>query len=429
MDMSPSDHPESFFAGDETAMLERVYARSAEIRGRRRSLAFGASGFLAGVAATVAVVFGLSSVSPGAAQTGLRIVQPARGPGITIPAGPHGRMLWRSASVGAVGTLPAYGENRLFVAAADRAVYALDAGTGSVVWSHTVCCSLPTSSGAATIDYALGRVLIAAPDAPLQALDARSGQPAWTTAGPEPALSDGGVAVAPPVVVSAGPSGIRAYRVATGDPIWSMGGVVARLAAPNATSVFVVVPGAGGGDQLWNLDLASGKVRWRHDLGATVHGRFSATRDSIYVVDDLGALHAIAAADGHQRWLAQIAPSSCGTKPACSDNPGGFRSQPNVTGNLVTVGDDAGFMRAFDTNDGTMRWQLDTGAPIRSSPLVSHDALFFANDDANLFAVNLATGEKEWSADMLAPVRSQPTVAYGVVYVTDTTGHVTAIVD
>jgi outer membrane protein assembly factor BamB len=233
------------------------------------------------------------------------------------------------------------------------------------------------------------------------------------------------------VVVSAGPSGIRAYRAATGDPLWSMGGVVARLAAPNATSVFVVVPGSGGagGDQLWNLDLASGKVRWRHDLGASVHGRFSATRDSVYVVDDLGGLHAVAVTDGHQRWTAQLAPPSCGTQSTCPDDPGGFRSQPNVTGNLVTVGDDSGFMRAFDTTDGTMRWQLATGSPVRSSPLVSHDVLFFANDDANLFAVNLATGKKEWLADTVAPVRSQPTVAYGVVYVTDTTGHVTAVVD
>lgn len=139
--------------------------------------------------------------------------------------------------------------------------------------------------------------------------------------------------------------------------------------APGAAREAPVIVGEGayvvcGERQLVALDLANGKLRWKHEAGSPIT-----------------------------------------TAPAAGVG-------------LVYFGDEAGTMWGLDAATGAVKWQLPTGGKIQSSPTFEALRIFFGSDNGKLYAVNTAEGQLVWDIDLEAAVRSSPAVYFSWIFAT-----------
>ena len=100
---------------------------------------------------------------------------------------------------------------------------------------------------------------------------------------------------------------------------------------------------------------------------------------------------------------------------------------PVVDGGTVYIGDQSGFVSAFDEATGTTRWQVPLGAPVNSGVTVA-DALVIVSDDAGVVhALDPSTGSERWNYVVSGPVHSAAAVLDGTAYLGDTTGVLHAV--
>ncbi|MFB6105537.1 MAG: PQQ-binding-like beta-propeller repeat protein [Halobacteriaceae archaeon] len=180
-------------------------------------------------------------------------------------------------------------------------------------------------------------------------------------------------------------------------------------------------------------------LRWRTDVAASpAWPSAPAIADNgsvVYVVGGDGTLHALAAADGSERWRApavrnaDAVTASNGTVYVASDDgvvavrtdSGEARwERPDLTATGTPVAHDGdvyvptdGALYAFDAVSGDRRWRVPTDGPV-TRPAVGLGAVFVAG--GALQAVDPADGSVRWT-DQVGGVEDFPVVADGTVYV------------
>jgi outer membrane protein assembly factor BamB len=153
-----------------------------------------------------------------------------------------------------------------------------------------------------------------------------------------------------------------------------------------------------GLSQLVALDLATGKEKWRHDVG--VPGRSAPTiadgRVFLITIDD--RLFAFAAADGHLLWTHQAAEPVTALlgRPA----PAYYRG-------LVVAGFGSGELAALRADSGTVVWTDGLGAArgasgvadflsIRGLPVIDDGQVFAISMGGLLVSTDVPTGRRLW---------------------------------
>ena len=150
------------------------------------------------------------------------------------------------------------------------------------------------------------------------------------------------------------------------------------------------------------IDAASGRTIWQKRLGESHGGwkfwsksqnslRWSggpSVQGDLLVVGSLdGNVYALSAADGSERWHAQVS-SEVIARPAISEH-------------IVVVRTIDGRLSGLDTADGTSRWVFDQTVPPlslrgNSSPLIVGDTVYDGFDNGKVIAVRLADGAPLW---------------------------------
>lgn len=108
-------------------------------------------------------------------------------------------------------------------------------------------------------------------------------------------------------------------------------------------------------------------------------------------------------------------------------------ASPAVSGGVVYIGSDDGFLYALDAKTGAEKWRFKTGKGVRSRPAVGSQAICFLSDDGNLYALDVAAGKLKWKFDThtaLVPhsalgdsdsrwdyLQSSPAIGAGLVFV------------
>lgn len=239
------------------------------------------------------------------------------------------------------------------------------------------------------------------------------------------------------------------------------------------------------------VDASDGTERWTFDRdfsSITLNARHvTPAGDTLYAQTGNGSVHALAPADGTERWHAEVVEFSGvavsddtvyaggeGTLLAldASDGTEQWRALarhdefgvPTVLDCTVFVGDGA-FVRAIDATDGAERWSYETwgrrvlglavdGASVfvaagsslygldvsdgtrrwhvpaspQPTPLaVVGDTLYAGNLDGRVVALATDTGDQRWSIETERPVFYSPAVADGSVVVSDEAGTVYAL--
>jgi polyvinyl alcohol dehydrogenase (cytochrome) len=144
----------------------------------------------------------------------------------------------------------------------------------------------------------------------------------------------------------------------------------------------IVVAGQKSG-VVYGIDPDTGKVRWKTRLGhggtqGGVHFGMTAEGTRVFVpINDMAdthdgrkydaklngaGIHAIDAATGKILWQ-QIAPNKCGGKGNC--DPGVSAAATAMPG-VVFAGHLDGMLRAYDSSNGKIIWQVDTTRPVKT---------------------------------------------------------------
>ena len=128
---------------------------------------------------------------------------------------------------------------------------------------------------------------------------------------------------------------------------------------------------------------------------------------TVYIGDDGGTVHALAADSGGERWAFETGNL--------------VRSSPAVADGTVYVGNDDGTVYALRTTDGEPRWRYETGGAVRSSPAVADGGVYVKNL-SDVYAVDAADGSERWTVERqgwcnCAGGTEPPTVVRDTVYV------------
>jgi outer membrane protein assembly factor BamB len=164
--------------------------------------------------------------------------------------------------------------------------------------------------------------------------------------------------------------------------------------------------------RLFAIDPATGRVRWRYYAprcgwsspalgGGLVFATFIA-HPSCHAHAYAGAIVAFTARDGHVVWHRRIGPCE---------------SSPLVANGLVYIGDQDGYVYAFDARTGRPRWSFNTGAPIKASPTLAYGRIYIGNYAGAFFALDARSGRLVWRQAGYGNFYSTASVSAGRVYV------------
>jgi serine/threonine protein kinase/outer membrane protein assembly factor BamB len=282
-------------------------------------------------------------------------------------------------------------------------VRALDAATGTELWTRTGAGGQPGSgvAAAARAVYTVGA------NGLLRAIGAADGRVRWST-DIRPAVNSsiaptaGGTAVYAPTS-----EGLVAVAADTGERQWT-----ARTGqgtrSPLAVDGVVYAPGRatsdGGGYRLYAVDAATGEVLWDFPAEGDASFATPAARDGLVCVwDDELRLYALDAATGEPRWTAR---RSTGEAP----------SSPAILEGTVFFGDGTELV-ALDAADGGRRWSYPVGGEPVQASVAAADGLVHVSGPRVLHVVDAATGERRavFSVPGLG-TGTPPAVGDGLVY-------------
>ena len=296
------------------------------------------------------------------------------------------------------------------VFAADRsgALRAIDLKTGKRLWTYRSEGGF--LAGPAVVD---GSVYIGDEDGIFHAVDAKTGQKRWTfDAGSgihssanfhegKIVFGDDGADI---FCLSA--DGKKLWDAKAGDRVNGSPAIGAAMEGQSA-SVFV----SGCDAELRSIDIATGKERFAHEMGALCPGSPAVLPDRIIIGTDGGKIVCVSADGQKQIWAFE------GVKQQAM-----VYSSPAVDGNTVVAGARDRNVYALDATTGEKKWSFPTSGDVDSSPVISAGRVYIGSKDKHLYVLDLATGKKLWDFTASRQITATPAIADGVVVIGDAGG-------
>jgi outer membrane protein assembly factor BamB len=347
---------------------------------------------------------------------------PAKLVDITPTATP--RRLW-TASVGkgedrlGIGQRPAIVDGRVYAAAVEGGVSAIDLRTGQVAWRYASKLRLSGGPGAGE-----GLVVVGSLEGDVIALDAATGSEKWTAkVGNEvivaPAIGGG------QVFVHANDGRVTSFDAATGERRWfhssevpalSVRGNGGMLAGPGILFVgndngTLTALSMADGSVMWSTPVAQPDGRSELERMADVDGAPVLEGTTLYATSYKSSTVAIDGPSGQLMWT--------------RDN-GGPRGL-GLSNSAVVVSDRTGRVWGLDKNTGGSLWQQEALARRNvSAPAVHGDYAVVGDMDGVLHWLRLADGAFAARARMGAAIKGQPAVADDILVVQSANGQLAA---
>ncbi|MGW2568532.1 outer membrane protein assembly factor BamB family protein [Streptomyces sp. NPDC001537] len=286
-------------------------------------------------------------------------------------------------------------------------LFALDCREGADLWR------LSTDAWVYSLKADRGTVVTGTRGGGVQAWDASNGQKLWELTGAQTDFEspEAGPTVHEGTVYVWQDARLRALDARTGKERWSYpigdaascGGVPVRVTPAPDGYVYV-----SAGTRVLAVDVASGQVKWHFEAPAvflcppTFAPGPAVTGGGIYLVDYLGTVYALDAADGRDRW--RIA-----TESRASIDP------VLVAAGHVHVGSGKG-LYTLDAVTGTPKWRFQAGGDIVGAPAVAEGRIHFGSTDHLLYTLKADDGRLRWKLATGGEITGSPVVKDGVVY-------------
>jgi len=271
---------------------------------------------------------------------------------------------------------PAWVDGTLYAASHNGVVSALDAQTGSVLWS--VDTDLPISAG---VGLGLGLLLVGTNDGEVLALAQVDGEEIW--------------------------------RVQVSSEI---------LASPRAASGIVVVRTVDG--KFYGLDARTGQQLWLYSHTVpvlTLRGTAAPVLDQNVAVTglDTGKLLVLSLSDGQLIWEKTIAPPQGRTE---LERLVDIDTEPRIVGEVLFVTAYQGNITAINIRNGNTLWARDfsSHAGLDADP----NGVYIVDEEDTVWSINRFNGNALWQqAELKGRQLSAPVVSEDYVIVGDVEGY------
>jgi outer membrane protein assembly factor BamB len=272
---------------------------------------------------------------------------------------------------------PAIANGKVYVGSGDANVYALDAGSGALVWKF------PTGDVVhASPAIASGTVYIGSWDSFFYAIDAETGQEKWRFKGGEDSFihnqqgfQSSAAVVDGVVYVGCRDGHLYALDSATGRKKWDYSTSKGWVNSTPAVRDGLVYSGTSDGYRFFALDAKAGRLRFNFDAKGAVFSSPAIAGDLVYFGSSNGQLYAVDAKTGKSAWHFQT--ESAKTDPFKILKPDGGLNNDAVYAPYFRDYQDMilAFYRVFSVGG------------IWSSPLVDKGVVFVGSTDGNLYAI------------------------------------------
>lgn len=308
----------------------------------------------------------------------------------------NGVPVWKFQAYGPVEGQPVLAGNVVAFGDSDGMVYGLDRATGFARWTFQLGGEV-MGGGAYDGKY----VYVATSYNRVYAIDAATGAWKWmyqrdlaatfsVRGTATPVLRDG--------VLYAGFSDgyVAAIDTKTGKEIWkNLLKIDERLADVDASPLVegdaLYVAAYDGA--LYKLGLASGEVVWKSN-GVGGVSRPASVGDYLIVASSRGFVHAIAKADGAQRWETDIRhEDKAGSVARAPRIRIKVPTAPTVFGDAVLTTSSDGFLYALDARVGSVRWRFHPGFGASSGFARDDKRIYFLANGGNLYAMSMGAPE------------------------------------
>jgi len=328
-------------------------------------------------------------------------------------------------------TSPLIADSKIFIASCDdnvnskSAIYAFDLLTGKELWKYSVKNSIKN-----TIAYGIETILAQDAEANLYALDAASGELKWThkmVLGSFPYLTEGLVAKHNLVYAGTG-VGLSAYHIGNGREIWTNQGWDKNEAATTTLTIAenILISGSQWG-ALYANNLHTGEFLWKlSEEGLNNRGASPTYQD--------GKLYLIS---GKSFFIIEPKSGKILKRKELNFNLE-TTSTPLITKNEIIFGTGDKGLVALDKESLILKWNIQTRpskiytVPYTTTPLTSvetsailvNDILYFTASDGYLYIADPSSGILYQEINLGAPIFSTPAVSGNVLVVSDFGGNV-----
>ena len=293
---------------------------------------------------------------------------------------------------------------------------------GSVRWTFETSSSL---SGAPAI--AGGRVYLAANDGRIVALDSESGQVLWEYYAGGPAGSGATPAVTEDlIVISLRVGMVVALDRDTGELVWEtdLRPLRASFRSPPVVINGSVYIGAGN-HKLYVLDAATGVMRWSFEAKGWITHPVAYSDDTVVVTSRDGVIHVLDTNTGRKRFVFDAGFDTRGSAVIEGDLayvatfPSAIYA---IDRHAITYPFERafrawkvqfwhwGFINDFPFQKGTV-WITDVRGDLTGGPAFAHGAVYYAVEQGAVGALEAATGKKLWVEELGRKISTPPTVA------------------
>jgi len=318
---------------------------------------------------------------------GARIYAAANDGTVTALEATTGRPVWSVDTERLLSAGPAFGGGLLVLGTSDGQLLALEAETGAERWVREV-----GSEVLAAPAIGSGTVVFRTVDGRLRGFSATDGSEIWTVEQSRPTLTLRGNTVprvTGTVVVSGFANGrVGAYALSDGTARWEM-----AIAAPTGRSELDRLVDISTGLQVAGndvyaasyqgravgIDLVTGLVIWQRDLSS--FAGLGVDASNVYVTNDLGTVMALGRRNGNVLWQQEALRLRDVTAPV-------------RFGLGIVVGDLEGYLHWLDPGDGHFMARVKAvSGPISNPPIVIGTTLYVQGDDGSVAALTVADQE------------------------------------
>lgn len=307
---------------------------------------------------------------------------------------------WQFHTNGMVISSPIVVSNTIYIGSTDHCLYALHADTGALKWKFKTDARVTSSPS-----VALGKIYFGSYDGNFYAIDASSGQLSWK-------FSTGGE------------RRFAAKHLHGSNP--------AAETMPDPFDFFLSSPviwqgaayfGSGDGN-VYALDAASGKLKWKFHTGDVVHASPAIADGILYLGSWDSYFYALDAATGQEKWRFRT-----GEDPDIH-NQVGIQSSAVVVDGTVYFGCRDSNLYALDARSGQKKWSFNNkGSWVIGSPAVANGRLYFATSDSGqVHVLDASSGASLFSLSSNKwPMFSSPAVAGDLLYIGSHEGKLLAV--
>jgi outer membrane protein assembly factor BamB len=288
---------------------------------------------------------------------------------------------------------PAVVNGVVYVGSYDENVYAINAATGSKLWSFKTTDNVNSSPTVVNGVVYVGSLSF-------YALNAANGSQIWS-------FSEGGYTYSSAAVsnglvyFAGGNNNVYAVNASTGTQVWTFATGDLLYTAPAVANGAVYISSSDG--NVYALNASTGAEIWSFTVGTSAMISSAAVSDGRVYIGGGNNLYCLSAATGTELW-SFVTGNTVQSSPAVANGAVYFGSQDNN-------------VYALNATTGKLLWTYTTGGNVESSAAVADGVVYFGSMDNNVYGLNAETGALLWSYTTGNWVTDSPTVVNGTVYV------------